>query len=89
MQLYITAMPISCYNYPINKRFWPIMSSIFGKVLYLIPIKMPPKRFARFRGYHAYIRLRDYQTAIYPIIRPPFLEKRKRQLKKKPSTAFY
>jgi len=49
---------------------------------------MPSKRFAKFRGYHAYMRLSDYQTAIYPIIRPPFLEKRKRQLRKKPSTAF-
>jgi len=60
MQLYITAMPISYYNYPISKMCCPIMSVIFGKALYLIPIKMPPKRFAKFRGYHAYIRLSDY-----------------------------
>jgi hypothetical protein len=39
------------------------MMVIFGKGLYLIPIKMPPKRFAKFRGYHAYIRLSDYQIA--------------------------
>jgi hypothetical protein len=41
------------------------MSVIFGKVLYLIPQKMPLKRYGRFRAHHTYIRLRDYQTAIY------------------------
>jgi hypothetical protein len=86
---YITASQILYCNYPTSKMCCPIMSVIFGKALYLIPIKMPPKRYGKLRGHYAYIRLRDYQTAIYPIIRPPFLEKRKRQLKKKPSTAFY
>jgi len=28
-----------------------------GKGLYLIPQKIPPKRFARFRAYHAYLWL--------------------------------
>jgi len=37
--VYITATQILYCNYPINKRFWPIMSVIFGKVLYLIPKK--------------------------------------------------
>jgi hypothetical protein len=50
---------------------------------------MPPKRYGKFRGYHAYIRLSDYQIAICPIPRPPSLEKEERQLKRKISTAFY
>jgi len=45
------------FNYPISKMCCPIMSVIFGKVLYLIPIKMPPKRYGKFRGYHAYLWL--------------------------------
>jgi hypothetical protein len=44
----------------------PIMSVIFEKVLYLIPIKMPSKRYGRFRAYHAYITLGDYQTVRSP-----------------------
>jgi len=69
----------------------PIVSGIFGKVLYLIPIKMPPKRYGRFRGYHAYIRLRDYQTAGSPYPPPVYLWqnnpllKKKRQLRKNPN----
>ena len=43
MQLYITATQISDFNYPIGKMYCPIMSVIFGKALYLIPQKMPPK----------------------------------------------
>jgi len=31
------------------------MSVIFEKVLYLIPQKIPSKRYGRFRAYHAYI----------------------------------
>jgi hypothetical protein len=45
------------------------MSIIFRKGLYLIPQKMPLKRYGRFKGYNAYIRLSDYQTAICPIPR--------------------
>jgi len=64
------------------------MSVIFGKVLYLIPIKMPPKRFARFRGNHTDIRFRDFQTAIVPY--PYHLTlKKKRRRKITPLTAFY
>jgi len=51
MQLYITATQISDFNYPIGKMSCPIMSVIFGKVLYLIPRKMPPKRYDGRRGY--------------------------------------
>jgi len=67
MQVYITASQISDCNYPTNKMCCPIMSVIFGKGLYLVPQKMPPKRYVRIRIYHAYIRLRDYQTVICPI----------------------
>jgi len=41
----------------------PIVVGIFGKGLYLIPIKMPPKRYGRPKGYNAQIRLSNYQTA--------------------------
>jgi hypothetical protein len=44
----------------------PIMSVIFEKVLYLIPLKMPPKRYGRFRACHAYITLGDYQAVRSP-----------------------
>jgi hypothetical protein len=67
MQLYITAKPISYCNYPISKMSCAIMSLIFGKALYLIPRKTPPKRFARIRGYYASITLIDYQ-----IVRSPY-----------------
>jgi len=41
------------------------MSVIFGKALYLIPQKMPPKRYGRrWWGYHTYIMVSYYQTAI-------------------------
>ena len=60
MQFYITGTQILDWNYPLSKICYPIMSVIFGKALYLILQKMPPERFARFRGYHAYIRLIDY-----------------------------
>jgi len=61
----------------------PIMSVIFGKELYLIPQKMPPKRYGRFRGYHTYIMVTDYQTAsslstaCLPMAESPSFEKRK------------
>jgi len=64
--VYITATQISYCNYPISKMCCPIMSVIFEKVLYLIPLKMPPKRYGRFRAYHAYITLGDYQTVRSP-----------------------
>jgi hypothetical protein len=47
----------------------PIMSLIFGKELYLIPQKIPFKRYGRIRAYHTYIRLKDYQKASCPIFR--------------------
>jgi len=59
------------------------MSVIFGKALYLIPLKMPPKRYGKFRTYHAYITLADYQTvsslspACLPMAEQPANEKRK------------
>ena len=88
MQLYITAKPISYCNYPISKMCWPIMSVIFGKVLYLIPIKMPPKIHGKFHGHYTYIRLSDYQMAIAPY--PYYLTlKKERRRKIKPLTAFY
>jgi len=65
--VYITVAQLLYYNYPINRMCCPIMSVIFGKVLYPIPIKIPPKRYRRFRGYHAYIRLRDYQRPHLPV----------------------
>jgi len=65
-----------------------IMSVIFGKVLYLIPLKMPLKRYERFRGYHAYITVSDYQTAIAPYPYRLTLKKERRR-KIKPLTAFY
>jgi len=48
----------------------PIMSVIFGKGLYLILLKMPLKRYGRFRAYHAYIKLIDYHTSISPMPTP-------------------
>jgi len=48
----------------------PKMSLIFGKALYLIPIKMPLKKYGRFKAYHAYITLSDYLTAINRIPTP-------------------
>jgi hypothetical protein len=50
---YTIATQISDFNYPISNMCCPIMSVIFGKGLYLIPIKMPPKRCGRFSGYTA------------------------------------
>ena len=79
------------------------MSVIFGKTLYPIPEKMPSKRFARFRGYHTYIKFSDYQAAI-SLTRPELSRrnpppvcrwqnhsslKKKRRLKIKPSSAFH
>jgi len=61
---YTIATQISYFDYPISKMCCPIMSVIFGKVLYVIPIKMPLKRYGRFRAYHTSITLSDYQTAI-------------------------
>jgi len=66
---YTIATQISDFNYPIGQMCCPIMSVIFGKELYLIPQKMPLKRYGRFRAYHAYVRLRHYQTAISLITR--------------------
>jgi len=68
--------------------YYPIMSVIFGKVLYLIPQKMPPKRYGRFRAYHIYMRLSDYQTAIAPYPYHLTLKKEKRR-KIKSLTAFH
>jgi hypothetical protein len=45
MQLYITATKIADWNHPISKMCCPIMSVIFGKGLYLIPQKIPSKRY--------------------------------------------
>ena len=65
------------WNCSIKSCMW------FGKVLYLIPEKMPPKRYGGFREHHTYITLTDYQTAsslspaCLPVAEPPSLEKRK------------
>jgi hypothetical protein len=59
------------------------MSGIFGKGLYLIPEKMPLKRYGKFRGYYAYITLTDYQTAISLIPPPVCLWQNHPSLKKK------
>jgi hypothetical protein len=45
----------------------PIMSLIFGKALYLIPTKIPLKRYGRFNGHHTYIMVSNYQMDICPI----------------------
>jgi len=63
---YTISTQISDFNYPISNMCCPIMSVIFGKGLYLIPQKMPLKRYGRFRAYHAYIMVTDYQTAGSP-----------------------
>jgi hypothetical protein len=82
MQFYITTIISDC-NYPTSKMCCPIMSVIFGKALYLIPQKIPPKRYGRFSACHTYIRFRDYQTAsslstaCLPMAEQPSLEKGK------------
>jgi len=77
MQLYITAKTISYCNYPISKMCCPIVSVIFGKALYLIPQKIPSKRYGKFSACHTYIKLIDYQTTICPILPQTSLAKRK------------
>jgi len=72
---YTIATQISDFNYPIGKMCCPIMSVIFGKALYLIPQKMPSKRYGRFRAYHAYITLTDYQMARSHYLPAPQKEK--------------
>jgi len=67
MQLYITATQISYCNYSISKMSCPMISVIFKKAFYLIPIKMPLKRYGRFRGYHVYIMVSDYQRSYLPV----------------------
>jgi len=78
MRLYITATQISDCDYPVSKMCCQIMSGIFGKGFYLILHKMPSKRYGKFRAYHAYIRLIDYQKVISLFLfRLPSLEKEK------------
>jgi len=67
MQIYITATQIADCNYPLSKMCCPIMSGTFGKGLYLIPQKMPPKRYGRIRAYHVYIMVSDYQRSYLPV----------------------
>ena len=67
------------FNHPINKICWPIISVIFGKVLYLIPQKIPSKRYGKLRGHYTYIRWSDYQIARSLCPHQPL---KKRQLKK-------
>jgi hypothetical protein len=45
--LYTIATQISDFNYPIDELGYSITSVIFGKPLYLIPQKMPSKRYHR------------------------------------------
>lgn len=45
-----TTTQISDFDYPSRRMYCPIMSVIFGKVLYLISQKMPSKRYGRLRG---------------------------------------
>jgi len=53
----------------------------FGKALYPIPIKMPPKRYGRFRSYYTYINSFIIRHPEVQKPQKPYLEKRKRQLK--------
>jgi len=74
MQVYITVAQLLYCDYPIGKMSCPLMSVTFNNILYPIPQKMTSKRFARFRGYHAY-KIERLSEGHCSIPLPPSLEK--------------